>query len=293
MAMPTEKMSDFQTAGLKRILQQAWLEKGSDLTIDCLAKKLIEDDPEETRMTDLGRNLYPYSSEGEYGRYFNGKNNVNFDARLVVLELEELKQRKTLQRTILLFLMYQIQQSMYRGKEVDIKQLCVIDEAWDLLLYGGTDGKGEGSDISNFIENGIRRARKRNGAFCIVTQGIGDLYQTASGRAIAENSPNKWLLGQRPETINKLRETGSIDLTDGGYELIKTVHTVPGEYSEIFIHSPLGQSIVRLVVDRYSQLLFSTKPDEVNAINRRLDQGMSIQAAITAVMRSENARYVA
>ncbi len=47
----------------------------------------------------------------------------------IVLELEELKAKKDLQKIVLLVLMYQISERMYLGSRTQTKS-CVIDEAW-------------------------------------------------------------------------------------------------------------------------------------------------------------------
>ena len=62
---------------------------------------------------------------------------------------------------------------------------------------------------------------------------------TARCKTIAENSANMYLLGQKAETINALKK-GRLPLGEGGYEYLKTVHTVTGVYSEIFFITEMG-----------------------------------------------------
>ena len=106
--------------------------------------------------------------KGEYGRFFNGHNNIRFKNRFTVLELEELKGRKHLQQVVLLQLIYQIQQEMYLGEQ-DRRKIVFIDEAWDLLTQG---------DVGKFIETGYRRFRKYGGSAVTVTQSVNDLYDS-------------------------------------------------------------------------------------------------------------------
>nr|UVX22886.1 IncF plasmid conjugative transfer pilus assembly protein TraC [Proteus terrae subsp. cibarius] len=151
---------------------------------------------EDRRVQDVGEQLYPFTTQGEYGRFFNGHNNTRFKNRFTVLELEELKGRKHLQQVVLLQLIYQIQQEMYLG-ERDRRKIVFIDEAWDLLTQG---------DVGKFIETGYRRFRKYGGSAVTVTQSVNDLYDSPTGKAIAENSANMYLLGQKAETINALKK---------------------------------------------------------------------------------------
>lgn len=79
----------------------------------------------------------------------------------LVLELEQLNTKKSLQAVVLMLLMYLIDVEMRRGERSQPK-LVIIDEAWDLMVRGHS---------SKFIEAGYRRARKLNGAFFTGTQG--------------------------------------------------------------------------------------------------------------------------
>jgi conjugal transfer ATP-binding protein TraC len=274
MAAPTEKLSDFQTAGLKRVLKNLWTEKAQAMSVDDIAAILCRED--DQRLRDVGEQLFPFTSRGEYGRYFNGRNNARFSNDFTVLELEELKGRKHLQQVVLLQLIYQIQQEMYLG-ERNRPKIVIIDEAWDLLTEG---------DVAKFMEHGYRRFRKYGGAAVTITQSVNDLYRNAAGRAIVENSANMYLLGQKAEVIEGMKQDRRLPLSDGGYELLKTVHTLPGAYSEIFFLTEMGSGIGRLIVDPFKRLLFSTKPEDVQALKQLRRQGLSLGDAIQQLQSS-------
>jgi len=276
MAAPTEPLTDYQTAGLRRVLNKVWLQEGPEMTIDTLAKALKDDD--DSRIKDIGEQLYPFTSRGEYGRFFNRPNNVNFHGRLIVIELEELRGRKQLQQVVLLQMIYQIQQEMYLG-ERGRRKIVIIDEAWDLLTQG---------NVGKFIEHGYRRFRKYGGAAIVVTQSINDLYGSASGEAIAENSAIKILLGQTKETILKLEKEGRLDLGEYGFALLKTLHTVPGRYSELCFITEQGMGIDRLYVEPFKKLLYSTKAEDVYALQQLQKQGLSLMEAINTLMAQRN-----
>ena len=282
MAFPTEKPSDYQVGKLKEVLKTLWEEKSRDMTIDDVAERCKLDDDPERRLRDIGEQLFSFTSRGEYGRFFVGENNVKFDNNFTVLELEELKGREHLQQVVLLQLIYQIQQTMYLGSR-KVRKMVVVDEGWDLLSKG---------NVSKFIEAGYRRFRKYNGCAVTITQSVNDLYKNAAGVAIAENSANMILLGQKKETIDSLKRENRLSLGDGGFEILKSVSSVRGVFSEIFFYMNGGRStgIGRLIVDRYTQLLYSTHPDDINAIEARVDGGMTMDQAIRDVIEHE-ARY--
>jgi conjugal transfer ATP-binding protein TraC len=169
---------------------------------------------------------------------------------------------------------------MYLG-ERNRPKIVIIDEAWDLLTEG---------DVAKFMEHGYRRFRKYGGAAVTITQSVNDLYRNAAGRAIVENSANMYLLGQKAEVIEGMKQDRRLPLSDGGYELLKTVHTLPGAYSEIFFLTEMGSGIGRLIVDPFKRLLFSTKPEDVQALKQLRRQGLSLGDAIQQLQCSRKAK---
>lgn len=274
MVAPTSSLSDFQTATLKRILKDLNEVLGRAVTIDLVADALSEEpDP---RIRDLGAQLFPFTTQGEYGRHFSGTKVIQFDAAFNVLELEELKGRRHLQKVVLLLLILTIQKAMFEGDRQQ-KKIVIIDESWDLLTEG---------DAAAFIETGYRRFRKYGGAAITLTQSVNDLYRSSAGRAIVENSAHLLLLGQKSESLDLLKREERLSLGDAGFALLKSVHTLPGRYSEVFIHGETGSGIGRLVVDPYKRLLFSTRPDDVAAIRALRAEGMDLEQAIERLIRS-------
>lgn len=276
MASPGGHIDDVQLSSISQYLTRMWHQEKQALTITKIADAMkLDDDP---RISDIGKQLYPFTEQGPYGHFFSDKKPpVEFDNDFIVLELEELKGRKHLQQVVLLQLIGQIQNEMYLGVR-DRRKLLIIDEAWDLLTGGA---------VTKFVESGYRRFRKYSGAALTITQSVNDLYDNESGRAIAENSSSMFLLSQKSETLDSLKASKRLSFPDGIYEVLKTVHTIPGQYSEIFFYTELGAGVGRLYVNRFRQLLFSTKAEEVHAIKIYQDQGLSIEDAIEKVIADE------
>ncbi|WP_347990215.1 type IV secretion system protein TraC [Methylomonas sp. AM2-LC] len=275
MAAMEDKLSDLQQARLRSILKDIWDEHKQGMNVDMVAEKCLED--EDRRVIDMGHQLFVFTTKGEYGRFFNGPNNINFDNKLTCLELEELKGRSHLQQVVLLILIYQIQQKMYLGDRSQ-RKILIIDEAWDLLAKG---------NVAKFIETGYRRFRKYNGAAITITQSLNDLYGSPSGEAIAENSANLYMLYQKAETIERIKKENRLMIGEAGFTYLKSVHTVKGQYSEIFFNTSYGVGIGRLIVDKYTQLLYSTNPDDINAISARTNSGMTMAQAIEDILLNE------
>ncbi len=284
MAAPQAGLDDFQTAQLRLILREQYLEHREALALDhiiaaCFTRAADLGEGEnkefrEKRISDVGFGLEAFGSKGQYGRYFTGPANIDFNRNFVLLELEELKSQKHLQTVVLLLLIFQIQNGMYLGDR-GIKKLMLIDEAWDLL----SDPK-----IAGFIEAGYRRFRKYNGAAAIITQALTDLHDSPTGRAVLANSACTIMLQQKPATLDRMASGDAPEFDKGLCERLKTVRTVPGKFSEVFIRSAYGQGIGRFVVDPFRALLYSTKPSDVAEIERFTKQGMAIHDAINAVL---------
>lgn len=272
MAAPRDGLSDFQRSQIQKMLKVLWQNKERAAVIDDLEALLLEH--EDKRVRDVGHQLFAFTSRGAYGHFFVGENNVRFDDNLVVLELEELKTRQHLQQVVLFMLIYQIQQGMFLSA-ADRHKLLMIDEGWDLLTSGNT-GK--------FMENSYRRVRKNNGSAIIATQGLLDLDASSGGRAIKENSASTMLLGMKPETVSALQEAKALDLSEFGFNVLKTVHTQPGAYSEVFIHTDVGSGIGRLVLEPFKRLMYSTNPRDLEAIDKHRAQGMSLEKAIHTIV---------
>jgi conjugal transfer ATP-binding protein TraC len=275
MATPTGHLDSFQLAGLKKHLSSIWAQHGASMTMDIVIDRLMQDSDPRGRITDIAHQLFPFSSQGAYGRWFNGVNNFNPTSSFIVCELEELKSRKHAQRVILMQLMAQIQADMYLGDRSQRKAL-IIDECWDTI--------GSSPEVKDFIVAAYRRARKANGSCVTITQSIADYFQGEGTLAIMENSPNMYLLGQKAESIAYVKETKRLAIGEYGFKMLESVHTVPGAYSEILCSTEMGMGVGRLVVSPFQQKLYSTTPDEVVQINRLRAQGYTLTQAINILI---------
>ena len=250
----------------------------STMSIDLIAERCLADaDP---RVHDIGVQLGSFTSQSSYGRFFSGHNNASFKNDLTVLELDELQGRKHLRQVVLLQLIAQIQREIFLG-ERDRKKIVIIDEAWDLLKEG---------EVSVFMEHAYRKFRKYGGSAIIATQSVQDLFNNTVGKAISTNSANMYLLGQKPTTLEQVRKENLLVMEDWAFNLLKSVHTEAGAFSEIFVAMGQLQFVGRLVVSDFQKLLYSTAPEDVNAIARYTSQGFSIQEAIRSVLTDRKAQ---
>ncbi len=278
MARPTSPASDEELAWLEKALKAAWSEKGNQATITTVANWLAQQTSDVCK--NLSHLLYPYTVDGMYGRYFEGTCSINLDNRFVVLELEELKAKRDLQKIVLLVLMYQIAERMYLGNRLQ-KKSCIIDEAWDLF-------KDSQKETGEFIETGYRRARRYHGNFVTITQSINDYFKNPMSIAAYENSAFKLILSQTAESLSQVKESKRLDMDDFTEKLLKSLKKTD-EYSECVIKNASGGiSVHRIILDPYSRILYSSKGEEFEAVKQLQAQGFSLHEAIAHVARKFN-----
>ena len=302
MISPSAPLDDYRRRQLGLHILSVWYDKAREATVDDLAYSLINNcekggpnpqaaDEEwvekvramsheerqafcDPRIRDMGVQLFPYTSDGPYGRYFQGETNVNFESDLIVLELEELASKKDLQAVIMFLLMYRITQNMYLTR--NRPKICILDEAW-ALLSGGNSG--------DFIETGYRRARKYFGSFCAATQGVGDFSMSRAAEAAFNNADWLFLLRQKPESILALEKSDKLVIDESMKNMLMSVKTVQGAYSEVFVHGgQMGHGIGRVLFDPFSLLLVSSKAEDFEAVKAYRQQGYTIVEALESVL---------
>jgi len=268
MAAPKEGTTDLEDAYLEQALQAAWNEKQNNATITDVANFLLtrSDDVAKT----LGKRLGPYKEGGTYGRFFNGQANINLNDSLVVVEMEELKERKDLQSVIVQMVILQITNSIYMGDR-KTPSCLILDEAWDML---------RGAQSGVFIETAARRLRKYYGGLIVGTQSINDFYATPGAQAAFDNSDWMCLLSQKDESIEMLKNSKRLSMDPAMERTLRSLHTEQGKYAEIMIKGPKGFAVGRLFLDGFSKVLYSTKADEFAAVQSLVDQGLSLKEAI-------------
>lgn len=273
MAAPTQKTTDYDNAFIEKALVAAFQSKGQQATITDVSTWLLQQ--KESEANRLGTMLTPFTNKGIYGKYFEGANNVNFKNPMVVIELEELKEKKDLQSVVLQLFIMTISSQMFLGDRKTPFHIC-IDEAWDLL---------RGSQTGPFIETLARRLRKYNGSLVIGTQSIEDFYQTQGAMAAYENSDWLCLLSQKSASIERLKENKHLAIDASLEATLKSLRTRNGEYSEVLIYNTQdGYATAQLHLDPFSGLLYSTKAADFERVNFYRNRGLPMAAALEKVL---------
>lgn len=277
MAAPQDGTNDAENALIERAILDAWHVRGRDAGMDTVIACLKE--IQDPLAQNLANKLFPYSSRGTYGRYFNGKANVDLTSSMVVVELEELKDRKDLQSVILQVMILQITHQLYLGNRQRATYL-VLDEAWDLL---------RARQAGVFIETAARRFRKYKGSLVVGTQSVHDFYASPGAQAAFDNSDWLCMLSQKKESIEQLKKSDRLVVDPGMEEMLNSLKTESGAYAEVMIRGAHGYAIGRLVLDPFSNKLYTTKADEFAAIQHRVEAGQTLLEALEDLSRERAA----
>ena len=193
----------------------------------------------------------------------------------MVLELEGLKSRKSLQSVILLCLIFLITQDLTQG-DLSQRKMVVIDEAWDLLSH---------RHAASFIENGYRRARKQNAAFITITQSFEDYYKNETAKATLANADLRFILRQKSESIAFLEKEKKVVFSPWEMRAIKSLRMEENAYAECLFMSPtMPPATLQIRFDDFSRLLYSTKATDMARIEHAMKQGMTLTQAIFSLI---------
>ncbi|QHS09087.1 TraC family protein [Sinimarinibacterium sp. NLF-5-8] len=264
MAFPQSAMKgvdDWQETIIESAIEAVWQEHQSGMNLAMVAEWLTQQgDP---RASDIADQLRPYT-HGRLADWFNGKGRkVDMKNTFTVVEMDDLKGQGMFRNIVLSMVMQRIAETMYGAGDPSIPKLMMIDEAWDLL------GQMQSGD---FIERAYRTYRKYGGSAGIITQGFNDLTQSKAAMAAYANSSWLFALAQKAESLDAAFKEGLLIADDALREQLKSVHTAPGEYSEIFVRSDIGQGIYRFITDAYTYWLYTSGPTEKAARKQALDE---------------------
>jgi len=233
----------------------------------------------DKRAVDLSTMVSSFAKGGKYDLCFEGTCNLEIDNPFLVFELAELKNKKDLQGIVMMILMFIISEKMYLGDRQTPISL-IIDEAWDLLQGGEAIGK--------FIEGFARRARKYGGNLITGTQSVNDYFKNSASKASIENSDFMCLLSQKKESIADLESSKKVVMNKTMKKALESLKMQDKEYSEIMLYGPKGWAIGRLILDKFSLAVYSSKAEDFRRIEQLQKQGYSLEDSIKRV--AENVR---
>jgi conjugal transfer ATP-binding protein TraC len=283
MCAPKQGLSDYQIRILEKITLDAWNTYENRLNITVLSEQIIREgiDNDDEEIRKMGKQFYTFTRHGNFGSYFDGDANLTMSGDWSVLELDDLADQKELRTVVLLLLITKLNKDFYNGDK-SIPKILIVDEYWK---FGLDDDIGS-KRIQNFMIGAFRLFRKYNAASFLGTQSPLDLAPDGNS-PILQNSANIIIMKQKTESVNALKKNGILALTDYTFELMKTVKR-EDQYSDLFIYtSGRGFGLARFVIDRFTQLLYTTNSKEVAILDKFMSEGMDLITAISKYIERE------
>ena len=275
MAAPSKGTDDKESAIIEKALREVWNNKGNEAGIDDLACWL--ESQSDQRAKDIGSMLYPYTLKGAYGRFFNGPATLTFDEKFIVIEFESLQERKDLSVVVFQMVQIQIINQMFAKRDSGEFFAIVSDESADRLKH---------PVISASYDLNGRTVRKYNGSLITGTQSIKDFHVNDAAQAVFDNADWVIFLSQKKESIDFLKQTEKISMDAHMERQLKSLSTKQGEYAEMMIYGSNGYAVTRLLLDPFSKILYTSKPDEYSAVKQLQAKGFSLVEAINLVAKN-------
>ena len=271
MSRHIDRLNDTERGLIDGAVNLVWNEKKSRGSIDDVIAAL--EDTGNDIAINLAIAIRPFSSQGTYGRFFEGQVSFELSAQLTVFELSDLSSREELRSVVLTAIMFLTQQMM-RKEDRAIPKALLLDEAWQMLRGGA---------MAEFIETYARTCRKYGASLITATQSLNDYYKSAGSIAALENSDWFVILQQKPETIADFKKHDRFEMDDYTDALLRSLKRNGFEYSDIMIKGPDTLAVGRLVLDPFSATLFSSSPKTFAAVEQLVAQGYTMDEAIARI----------
>lgn len=277
MASPSTPLDDYLMSMIKKAIVSSFNMGAQKTTITDVADFLAKQDDENVRK--LGRQLYDYTDRGSYGKYFDGDNNLNLDAQMVVLELEGLKAFPELKTVVMMVLLARIQNDMFFNS-IYPRKFVIFEEVTSYLAI---------PVVAQYIDDFYMRIRKYRAGCWLVTQNIEKVAQSEAIKSIINNANYVIYLPYKTAEIKKLVENGYVKNDPFIIKTMESLRLFQGQYSEamIFESDTDNISTIRIVFNESEKVLYSSSGDYFIPFLNRLDAGEPVKDIIQSYLAKE------
>ena len=212
---------------------------------------------------ELAISMEIFCGDGPYAGFFDRPREADFERSPVVFELGEIAKRRDVASVLLMALIHNVTE--FCAARLSMEKYLLVDEAWTLLRTATT---------AQFLEDVLRTYRKLNAAAVMITQQVTD-FEGRTGEAIRANAPNRVFLRQTSETVQVMERL--LDLSPEEKELLGSLTTLKGRFSEMLILSGAARGVARLIPDPLTYWIATSDPRDnallASRIARHREQG--------------------
>ncbi len=216
--------------------------------------------------------LSEYVDDGLYSFLFNVSEDQTYkieDKRLIVFELDEVKDNKEILSVMLKLIKSAIQRTIWRNRAE--KGIILFDEFAKQLKFG---------NVLESVEFYYQAIRKQNGAIGIILQSINQLPNNSTSASILENTQVIYSLRNEKgyAELQKRLNLSSHDLNQ--LKSIRNNLTGARKYTEMFIKIGKESNIFRLEVPKEVYAAYLTDGKESDRIMRIYNKTNNMEEAI-------------
>lgn len=221
--------------------------------------------------------LSEYVDDGLYSFLFNVSEDQTYkieDKRLIIFELEEVKDNKEILSVMLKLIKSAIQRTIWRNKAE--KGIILFDEFAKQLKFG---------NVLESVEFYYQAIRKQNGAIGIILQSINQLPNNSTSASILENTQVIYSLNNEKGYVELQKR---LNLSSHDLNQLKSIRnnlTGARKYTEIFIKIGKESNIFRLEVPKEIYAAYLTDGKESDTIMAIYEKTQNMEEAINTFIK--------
>ena len=276
------KVTKAQSVSVKKILRHYYLNVVENHSLDSFYRFIesnqkdllsqLKIHPDYFNITNFLHVMSEYVGEGLYSFLFEVSEDQTYkieDKRLIVFELDEVKDNKEILSVMLKLIKSAIQRTIWKNRAE--KGIILFDEFAKQLKF---------ENVLESVEFYYQAIRKQNGAIGIILQSINQLPNNSTSASILENTQVIYSLHNEKgyDELVKRLNLSSHDLNQ--LKSIKNNFSGPRKYTEMFIKIGKESNIFRLEVPNEVYAAYLTDGKENDAIMAIYKKHNSMEKAI-------------
>ena len=277
------KVTKAQSVSIKKILLHYYQTTSDEHSLDSFYRFIesnqdtllgqLKIHPDYFNITNFLHIMSEYVGDGLYSFLFEVSEDQTYkieEKRLIVFELDEVKDNKEILSVMLKLIKSAIQRTIWRNRAE--KGIILFDEFAKQLKF---------ENVLESVEFYYQAIRKQNGAIGIILQSINQLPNNSTSASILENTQVIYSLNNEKGYVElqKRLNLSSHDLNQ--LKSIKNNLTGPRKYTEMFIKIGKESNIFRLEVPKEVYAAYLTDGAENEEIMKLYEKHQNMEKAIT------------